>query len=314
MSDKKNDEQNKPQLIGEEYVLRSVYQFICSLEDCPYCQNKPQKAYHPSKKWCSEEAREEYRRRSRVQDAIQDKRDPKFGAKVKNPDTTPGIFYIHMLDGSRNCEIGTTVNLSGYQAKNSDKNIDFDTVIVIKTSNPDSLKDRVERSFKNKQTEDGLFDLTLPEIRIAHQMVIEHIHIYQKIRGGAEDVETHTALLVDDDRNNLLILQIELLELGYMVRSINDPGRVMDAFYALEKLDIIFLDLEMPRISGFEILSDFQKLDFDIPVVAYTAHREQLRQIKNAGFSGVIIKPLDIKKLPGMLNVLTEKQTDWDMI
>ncbi|WP_367343594.1 response regulator [Methanomethylovorans sp.] len=104
-------------------------------------------------------------------------------------------------------------------------------------------------------------------------------------------------LVVEDNPVNME-LTVDLLEsFGYYVI------QAIDGFEALEKVtekkvDLILLDIQLPKMDGMEVLSRL-KSDLqtkDIPVVALTAHSmrgDEERFIK-AGCSGYISKPIDI--------------------
>ncbi len=104
-------------------------------------------------------------------------------------------------------------------------------------------------------------------------------------------------LVVEDNPVNME-LTVDLLEsFGYYVI------QAIDGFEALEKVtekkvDLILLDIQLPKMDGMEVLSRL-KSDLqtkDVPVVALTAHSmrgDEERFIK-AGCSGYISKPIDI--------------------
>lgn len=292
---------------------RKIYRFICALEDCPYCRNVPQTSRHPSKKWCSEDARAEAGRRERAAQAIEESRDPgAMGKPVELDKTTLGVFYIHAIDNPKVYRIGYTETLSDYQASylvGSTKKQNFDAIIIVKTYSPDSLAQKIQRKYAHKHVEDDLYDLTPPEIRVAHQLVLEHLEAYEMDSDMTEKRAALSALLIDDNRNNLVVLQMELINLGYVVTAVNHPARLEDTLDAMDKIDIVFLDLEMPHASGYDVLDQIREIGLDVPVVAYTIHIEELNRIKKHGFSGIVSKPLKIEALPNTIeNILNGKK------
>ncbi|WP_206485423.1 HD domain-containing phosphohydrolase [Thalassotalea sp. G2M2-11] len=87
---------------------------------------------------------------------------------------------------------------------------------------------------------------------------------------------THTAkiLVCDDSITNTLILK-ELIEneLNAKVIAITDPRKVQSV---LEKhtIDLVILDIEMPHINGFEVMSDIRKTyqEDQLPILIITAN------------------------------------------
>lgn len=105
-------------------------------------------------------------------------------------------------------------------------------------------------------------------------------------------------LVVEDNPVNME-LTVDLLEsYGYAV------VQAEDGFVALEKLqdeniDLILLDIQLPKIDGLELLSRIKSNDStkDIPVIALTAHsmRGDDERFISAGCIDYISKPIDIK-------------------
>ncbi len=69
--------------------------------------------------------------------------------------------------------------------------------------------------------------------------------------------------------------------------------------------DVIFLDLNMPIMSGFEFLTEIKKQDGikNIPIIIFsTSQMEEIkRKARNYGASGYISKPSDFNELKKIL-------------
>lgn len=104
-------------------------------------------------------------------------------------------------------------------------------------------------------------------------------------------------LVVDDAVENSRLFEIFLKMAGAQV-SIANSGEE-----ALEKIDdgidIVLLDLQMPRFDGFQTIAKIKERGFSMPVCALTAHAtpEDIKKTANAGFSGHIVKPIGEKEL-----------------
>ena len=77
-------------------------------------------------------------------------------------------------------------------------------------------------------------------------------------------------LLIDDEKNYLLVLETLLTEAGYAVTDSNDPETAL-AFLEESEVDIVITDMKMPRISGREVLERVKKNWPHIPVLIMTA-------------------------------------------
>jgi CheY-like chemotaxis protein len=84
------------------------------------------------------------------------------------------------------------------------------------------------------------------------------------------------------------------------------------------KPDLILLDIHVPPLSGFEMLmllrtdSHFAK----IPVVALTASvmNEEVERLRQAGFNGVIPKPLNMDSFPSLLERIVQGEEIWNIL
>ena len=85
----------------------------------------------------------------------------------------------------------------------------------------------------------------------------------------------YTILFVDDNKNIRQFCQRELEQEGYRVLIGADGKGALDA---LQKYlpDLVVLDLRMPGMNGLEVITRMMKEHRDVPVIFYTAHKEDL--------------------------------------
>ena len=107
-------------------------------------------------------------------------------------------------------------------------------------------------------------------------------------------------LIVDDYPDALDIWALYLGSLGYRVSTAGDGE---SAIAQAERLlpDLIVLDLELPRLSGFEV-AEHLRANPDtqlIPLIAATgySHEKQLDRARAAGFDRIVVKPCDPDRL-----------------
>lgn len=103
-------------------------------------------------------------------------------------------------------------------------------------------------------------------------------------------------LIVDDYPDALEIWALYLRSMGYRVSTATDGA---EALAQAERLlpDLVVLDLELPRISGFDVARQL-RANHDthtIPLIAATgySHGRQLDRAREAGFDQIVIKPFD---------------------
>ncbi|MDR1507565.1 MAG: response regulator [Treponema sp.] len=111
-----------------------------------------------------------------------------------------------------------------------------------------------------------------------------------------------TALVVEDHQVNQKLFAMILEKLG--VRSILAD----DGVDALEKsaacaVDIVFMDLQMPRMNGFEAASRLRERGFDRPLIAVTAGvlGDEQRRCAECGFDDILLKPFKRPDIEAML-------------
>jgi CheY-like chemotaxis protein len=70
-----------------------------------------------------------------------------------------------------------------------------------------------------------------------------------------------------------------------------------------KKYDVVLTDIEMPEMNGYELTAEIRRLEQEaqppIPILAITASEFDLneRRAKSLGFTGYLLKPLDLELL-----------------
>ena len=112
-------------------------------------------------------------------------------------------------------------------------------------------------------------------------------------------------LLVEDNELNQEIAEEILEEAGFEVTLAEDGLVAVDLMKQASpgQYDLILMDIQMPKMNGYDATKAIRKMDdpaiANIPIVAMTANAfEQDRSLaEQAGMSGYVPKPIDIKKL-----------------
>jgi len=107
-----------------------------------------------------------------------------------------------------------------------------------------------------------------------------------------------TILLVDDERNYLLVLKELLGEEGYEVVTAQSASEALNIFQETE-LDLVITDMKMPGMNGMELLSVLKEKDLHLPVIMMTAFGtvEKAVEAMKKGAYDYIIKPFDNEAL-----------------
>jgi excisionase family DNA binding protein len=131
--------------------------------------------------------------------------------------------------------------------------------------------------------------------------------------GTSDDADTERAerkrvLFIDDDENLLEIIREVLVANGFEIQTARH-GFLAGYLIAHYRPAAIVLDLMMPGLDGFEVLSLLRKRPEAraLPVIACTSMRgsDVEARARDAGFVSYVKKPLDFRKLVALLREVT---------
>ena len=108
-------------------------------------------------------------------------------------------------------------------------------------------------------------------------------------------------ILVDDEPQSCKSLEFKLKELADDIEIagvFNDPEKAIGAIKKL-KPDLIFLDIEMPGMNGFQLLEKLEEFDFD--VIFVTAYNEYMLNALHVSALDYLLKPVDAEELNNAL-------------
>jgi len=107
-------------------------------------------------------------------------------------------------------------------------------------------------------------------------------------------------LIVDDDTDITLAFKKGLENDGFNVDVFNDPQEALSNFEA-SKYDLLLLDIRMPKMNGFELYKEIDKIDNDVKVcfiTAFEVYYEALREVfPSMEVECFIRKPIEIGNL-----------------
>lgn len=108
---------------------------------------------------------------------------------------------------------------------------------------------------------------------------------------------TIKAILIDDEKSARDVLANLLMKFCPSVEVLDQCADVMSAKRSIEKHhpDLVFLDIEMPRIAGHEILKHIDEIDFEIVFV--TAYDHYAIKAFEVAAIDYLLKPIDIDRL-----------------
>lgn len=105
-------------------------------------------------------------------------------------------------------------------------------------------------------------------------------------------------LVIDDEKNYLLVLQTLLEDEGYTVTAISDPETAL-TFLEESEVDVVVTDMKMPKVSGEDVLKNVKKEWPHVPVLIMTAFGsiESAVDVMKYGAFDYITKPFSNDEL-----------------
>mgnify|MGYP002336043976 CR=1 FL=1 len=116
-----------------------------------------------------------------------------------------------------------------------------------------------------------------------------------------------TILLVDDDAALLEVTSIVLASEGYRVITADDGIEALQVV-GRDKLDLVVLDIMLPRMSGFEVLKKIREQS-DVPVILLTAKSQSVDKVVGLelGADDYITKPFDTKEVLARIKAIMRR-------
>lgn len=137
----------------------------------------------------------------------------------------------------------------------------------------------------------------------------------------SDDKKQWRILLIDDDRMQLNLTEVMIYDLFNhaqhnippVIKCCTQPEELFKLI-ASETFDIVFTDIQMPAMNGFELLQKLRSLDVsqakNIPVIAITARSDMDEtDFCTQGFAGCLHKPFNQTELLKIFK--THMQDDW---
>ena len=107
-------------------------------------------------------------------------------------------------------------------------------------------------------------------------------------------MESSVILVVDDEPGIALLCRRVLSRAGHDVTAITDPREAIE-YLQHNRIDLLLVDIRMPEIDGFDVISRAQRAQPDIAVLVMTGFgtvETAIRALRQ-GVDGLILKPFD---------------------
>jgi len=126
--------------------------------------------------------------------------------------------------------------------------------------------------------------------------------------------EDRHILVADDEAHIGRIIKIKMEQGPFRVTLAFDGQEAIDALEQGDRVDLVVLDLMMPRLSGLDVLDRIRANEAlsDMPCVILTAagQEEYERNARESGATAFLTKPFSPKKLYALIAKLTGVEAD----
>ena len=117
------------------------------------------------------------------------------------------------------------------------------------------------------------------------------------------NLQHKTILVAEDELLNYKLLKTLLVKTGAQVLWAMN-GREAVEIASSAKVDLIFMDIKMPEMNGYEATKAIKKIDSSIPIIAQTAFAfaNERKYILQSGCDMYLTKPINHKEIYNVIN------------
>ena len=125
-------------------------------------------------------------------------------------------------------------------------------------------------------------------------------------------------LVADDEENMLMTLRFILEAEGYKVDTAKNGREALNKILIAKEnndpFELIIMDIQMPYVSGLELVDKLKEEKIIMPIIAITGFKteELTSQLAQRGCFDYIEKPFDEDQLLGMLEIALKKDEKSD--
>ncbi len=112
--------------------------------------------------------------------------------------------------------------------------------------------------------------------------------------------EKKTILIVEDTESSILFFNAALSRSKAKLLWAKDGAEAIERFISnYADIDIVLLDLNLPKVSGFDVLKKIRNISSEIPVIVQTAYlfSGERKSSMDLGANDFISKPIQLDEL-----------------
>jgi DNA-binding response OmpR family regulator len=121
-------------------------------------------------------------------------------------------------------------------------------------------------------------------------------------------------LVVDDEPAMRYTVVFVLMKAGYKVSQARDGEEALSLILRSRKekepIDLLLTDIQMPRMSGIELIGELKKRKISLPIFVASGFKDEAltRKLLDNGCSDFLLKPFDLRELVQRIEVVLEER------
>ncbi len=154
-------------------------------------------------------------------------------------------------------------------------------------------------SVKSKLGKGSVFSISLPivpdkKIITKKEDRIVNIENTPNKPESKQTTLTGQVLVAEDNASNQMLIKILLEKLGLTVTIVGDGEQAVQAAMS-QPFDVILMDIQMPKMNGYEATQALRQQKIDLPIIALTANamKGDSEKCLEAGCNGYMPKPVN---------------------
>jgi two-component system, cell cycle response regulator DivK len=115
-------------------------------------------------------------------------------------------------------------------------------------------------------------------------------------------------IIAEDSEINYILLQKILEKTGATLIWVKDGNELISAMAKDKDIDLILLDIHMPKLDGFSATRQLRKAGIETPVIAQSSFisASEIDEAFEAGCNDFIVKPFKKEELYAKMNALLQ--------
>ena len=128
--------------------------------------------------------------------------------------------------------------------------------------------------------------------------------------GGGWHMDKARILVVDDESRMRKLVKDFLVKNGYAVVEAEDGAAALDIFFSDNNIDLLILDVMMPKMDGWEVCKEIRKTS-SVPIIMLTARGEERDELLGfqLGVDEYMSKPFSPKILVARVEAVLRRTT-----